>query len=283
MAVPNVPANTRVLVAIFRSALFMEVQFFNKEEIKKLVQSPLAASQRIKAIIEPLINPDLADKQRLEICHLGKFLALFDDDFTNIVKSESPDFILKYQNQLIGLEVESIKDEKIASKNGSLSKLCKEASKVFQERYPEINLFVTIYFNEKGFVFQKSDSEILINDIINFIYGCYSNEEVNKPVFIESIYMLKGKKTHFLYNEGGFYVNNLTLDILQTAIRKKEKKVNSYKLASCTDIQWLLLTIGAPTSDSYEYGDFPFQMTIDSKFSRIFLMEDTNERFWILK
>jgi hypothetical protein len=60
--------------------------------------------RNLELIIKPFLSKKIGKKQRVELCQVGKFLTLLDY-YPHIVKHcASPDFIISYNGQIIGLE-----------------------------------------------------------------------------------------------------------------------------------------------------------------------------------
>lgn len=78
-----------------------------------------------------------------------------------------------------------------------------------------------------------------------------------------------------------FYCNELPIEIIKSAVRKKESLINDYILNSKTTEQWLLLVI-TTSPESYDI-DNEICLDIQSKFSKIILLEDCKNKIHFIK
>lgn len=261
----------------------MELHELNIAKLKEMVQNIDSSNGRIDAIIRPFMADKLNRKQGIELCQVGKFLSLLDFPTTIVERRESPDFIISYNGELIGLEHESILDEKVASSYRSVSDLFNDAAKLFSNKYPDIKILVNIYLSVDRLVFKKHERAVLIDEIIDFISNYINDSETIKPDFIDRLSVSKHSRVNFVYNPGAHYVESLNEERLMSAIEKKENKIADYIQKSNIQKQWLILTTGTYGPDSFEYGDSPFQINITSNYDRIYLLEDFNSVLWKIK
>lgn len=261
----------------------MDIQGINIAKLKEMIQTVDRSSMRIDAIIKPFIADNLTRKQSVELCQVGKFLSLMDAPSTIIERRESPDFIILYDDEIIGLEHESILDEKIAIDFRSVSDLFNDAAKSFSFKYPDTKILANIYLNVDRLVFKKHERIALIDKIVDFVSNYINDSDTIKPDFIESLSVSKHSRVSFVYNPGAHYVESLNVERLIIAIEKKESKIVDYIKKSNVQKQWLLLTTGTYGPDSFDYGDFPFQIDITSDYDRIYLLEDFKSVVWRIK
>lgn len=261
----------------------MDLHGFNIAKLKEMVQTVDRSSMRIDAIIRPYMSDNLNRKQGIELCQVGKFLSLLDFPTTIVERRESPDFIITYDGEAIGLEHESILDEKIAADYQSVSGLFNDAAKLFSHKYPEIKILANIYLSVDRFSFKKHERAALTDIIIDFISKYLYDSTSIKPDFIDSLTISKHSRVNFVYNPGAHYVESLSEERLISAIEKKESKIADYIKKSNIHKQWLLLTTGTYSPDSFDYGDPPFRRNIISDYDRIFLLEDFHSVLWRIK
>jgi hypothetical protein len=217
-------------------------------------------------------NVDGNKQKSRELFQLGKFIYCLKDDSIEIVDvdCESPDFILKANNKLVGLELIDIKDEKI-NKPKTTEDLLEKAKQKFQELYPDIKIFASFSFKNKELTFNKKNKDRIINEICIAAYNCYIGK-FDYPDFISDIKINNYKHLDFSYLWVG-YVRDLDSTIVYDKIQKKEAKIESYKLNSGIDEQWLLMVIqhGAPNSFDFENIN---ELEYSSKFDRVYLLEE---------
>jgi hypothetical protein len=261
----------------------MEIQGLNIEKLKEMMQNVKSSSERVEKIIKPFMSDNLSRKQGIELCQVGKFLSLLEVPTTIIERRESPDFIISNGGELIGLEHESILDEKIASDYRSVSDLFNDAATLFSQKYPDVKLLANIYLSVDKLVFKKHERTGIIEKIVDYIFNYITDVDTIKPDFIDSLSVTKHSRVDFVYNPGAHYVDSLNEERLISAILKKEKKIADYKKKTGLQKQWLLLTIGTLGPDSFEYGDAPFHVDITTDYDGIFLLEDFHNNLWRIK
>lgn len=90
---------------------------FNPDDLKNLRDEHMVFSQKMHQMVDHLLVNENSDKEKLEICQVGKFLILLDEDISITRKSESPDFIIQIKDKSIGLEHETIRNKKTVGNN----------------------------------------------------------------------------------------------------------------------------------------------------------------------
>jgi hypothetical protein len=81
---------------------------------------------------------------------------------------------------------------------------------------------------------------------------------------------------------GAWVQSTLSESILNEAIEKKEKRLQTYIENTGINEQWLVMVIGSMGKSSFQMND-KIKTEIDSGFSRIYLMEDFNAKLNRLK
>lgn len=241
-----------------------------KEAKKKMDQF----GNKINSIINPFLDEKLSRKEVVEICHVGKFIAVWDETIQLVEKRESPDFVVNHQGEKIGLEVERIFNHKEVENIKSKQGLFESAAQKFQSQYPQFKLLanfgLTDNFQIKGN--KKSD---LIKEINEYMFAKANKNILNKPSFITGVDIMPHTGVSFNFVEGVYMATDITETTIKDAIEKKELKFNKYKEHLGTERQWLLLVIGIG-SDSYniEIEELEFTEEIESQFEHIYLLED---------
>lgn len=265
----------------------MEIDIFSPtldmQMVKESIESLNRKNEEINKIIHPFLSEKLTKKQFIELSHVGKFLSIIKN--SNIIeRTESPDFIISYKDEKIGLEHQQIFNSEIIEIIKSTQKLFEDSAKLFEKKNPEYKLLANCWLKTNYFNFEKKDVEKLKDEISEYIYALVTKKEnIKKPSFLDKVQITKHSRVNFIYNPGAHYVEYLTPDILKQAILKKEKLAMKYIEKSKLNRQWLLIVIGSTSPDSYEYGDFPFTIEVESNFEKIFLMEDFNYKIWEIK
>lgn len=247
---------------------------FNIIDIQNEIVKMNEEKQSINSIISkflPFIENNILKRRELNI--LGKFINCMQSEQIEIIEfdREAPDFLIKYSNKLIGLEIIEAKNNNIKPK--TTNELLEEASKFFVKKYPEINIVVTFTFKNYELSFNKTNKASYIQQICDATYSCYNGFQ-KYPEFIDAINIsrISGKGVFFSQIWVG-YVNELDENIIQNLINKKEKLLNAYKENSQTNSQWLLISTikGFPNSFDIEY---VIEMSFSSKFDRVYLFEE---------
>lgn len=230
-------------------------------------------NEEIKRIISKHELSVSANRQkRNELFQLAKFLYCLKNDNIEIVNvvDETPDFIIKVNSKLVGLEIIEIKNAEII-KPKTTQDLLDKAKDRFKEIYPELKLFVSFSFQNEELSFNKKNKTIIIEQICEAVYNCCLGNN-NYPEFITDIQILSFKTLVFSHLWVG-YVNELDSMTIKERILKKEELIENYKQNSNTNEQWLLMVIqkGAPNSYDFEFiNEFDYK----SKFKQIFLLEE---------
>jgi hypothetical protein len=223
------------------------------------------------------------DQLVLETCHMAKFLSQLDDNIRTVQKFEKPDFIIKWENRVIGLEHEVLVHSDSKLREGSLSDLVKELEKEYRKIHPDQKILLTIY-PQPYLSFRKVDKPKIIKEILHLIETFLSFNQLPENNYIERFFLQPHSKLSFNCNLGGWWQKSIDNQSLHNAIKKKEKKINEYKFNSGTKEQWLLVVIGSVGESSYAIESIEaFQFSTDSSFDRIFLLEDFRANLYEIK
>jgi hypothetical protein len=266
---------------------------FNPDDLKNLRDEHMLFSQKMHQMVDHLLVNENSDKEKLEICQVGKFLILLDEDISITRKSESPDFIIQIKDKSIGLEHETIRNKKTVGNIGSIRSLIKkveqyyintftESTTPFQEKYPNCpNMIVDIRFFDDLFSFKKQESSKLSMDVANYVHSLIKGEETEKPDYINRVSIRPHTKVSFIVNTDINKTEKLEFETLKTFIEKKESKVDRYKKISKLKEQWLLVVAGSLNRDSFEIEN---EFKLDkSGFDRVYLLDDFNAKHYRIK
>ena len=256
----------------------------NKDELKIAIDKTKLQGDSIERMIGKFfVDSTLSEQKNLELCQVGKFLTSFDSDNVEIIEQcESPDFIISVNGIKIGLEHELIMNKKNVKRIQSIKNLFKQAEKDFKEKYPDLKVLANCWLKTDNFTFRQMDKKIIINQIVDYIYGLTQNSFNEKPDFIDDIRIMKHSGVSFNFNTDISFIKSLDSLTLLNAIEKKEKLINKYIMNSGLQEQWLFIVIGQISPDSFEINEMNFKID-DSRFERIYLFEDFNAKKHRLK
>ena len=254
-----------------------------EEGLKVAIDKLNDYSERINSKISPFLYKGISEKKSIELCQAGRFLTILGESSIIIKHEDSPDFIFSYQGRDIGLEHERIFRPTKSNPLKSINKLFIDSGKHFKSKYPCINIIAACYLTSSDFIFKKSDSLKLMEEISEYIYQLVTNQPTkNKPAFIEEVHLLPHSDVHFYYNPGGYITSNIDTETLTKAIQKKQQLIGKYKTNSQLEEQWLLLVLSSSSPDSYHFSEKSIDLKIKSPFDRVYIMEDFDAKIWQL-
>lgn len=227
------------------------------------------------------LDPYKNKKRILEILQTEKFLDLLNNNFhIENPYNEAPDFIISNEVIKVGIEHELIIDQQSKEVEGYFQTICDLVEKKLREDGDIPNILVNIFFqdhiNRKGNA--KQDH---INRIYTIAREFILNNSIPKNNLIEDISKMDHSQININANLGAWFQKFLTEDILLRAINKKENKIDNY-ISNTKLEQWLLLVIGGVGESSYVFED-RFEPTINSRFKKIYLLEDFSSKIYELK
>jgi|WetSurMetagenome_2_1015567.scaffolds.fasta_scaffold00268_9 hypothetical protein len=228
-------------------------------------------------------NDPSYSKRVLETCHIAKFLTILDSTIEIFSKSENPDFIIRKKGKLIGVELETIVNQEFKKIEGSLKSLIADVEKEYKRTHSNEKRLFNIYLND-SIHYSKSNKTALVNKLLEIINYYSENQTLIENDLISDILMMDHSRLDFVFNTGAWWQRTLEIEPLLNAIHKKESRIDEYKLNSGADEQWLLLVIGGLGESSYEIGSTEFlNQPIDSKFNKVFILEDFLANIYELK
>jgi hypothetical protein len=253
----------------------MKIQI-NKGEIKRIIESFKKENEDLGKIIYPILEKyELEKKEVLEICQIGKFVHKIDTNIriTDKPKPPSPDFIIEYKNELIGLEHTQVLTED-ASRYFKIKTLLAYAEKEFEKKYPNTNVYAQISIQNDELNYKQSEKAQLAEEIVDMVHSKLQEMEFDLPEYITQIKTSKHSKVSFSYKEENWQAGYLSKERLQEEVLKKETKISKYKTSEKKLSEyWLVLLIGSLSSVSYELNE-SVDYTIKSEFERVYLMLD---------
>ena len=221
------------------------------------------------------------DNQKvLELCQIGKLLGTYFNEFNIINVTEKPDFIISNGKETIGLEHEHILDFKSKSEEGFYENICEKVELNLQQEASMPNFLFTLFL-KRNLNFKINDKNKIISELTELIKTYIFTDKLRENDFVKRIYKQKHSQKAVIPNFGAYMQKEITDELIQEFITKKENKVNVYRKNS-VQIQWLVLIIGNTGSSSYEVNNFT-KVNIKSKFDKIFLYEDFDNKLYELK
>jgi hypothetical protein len=210
----------------------------------------------------------------------------WSNDIIGLCITEEPDFHLHFQNKTIGLEFTKLINGKEQSEFNEFKKVLNEyAIKEFDEmkkndkRFEDSSYRIKVWFNEGFKPYIPDSSRVskhkkeLFNELNQWIFRF---DSLNKPfeyiirVETEPCQSLEHSEIKICYINP---IQLIPLELIQKAIRKKEKKLDNYqKLPRNKDITEYWLAIGLP--EQYDIHSIDLSVGIKSNFNRIYVLQN---------
>ncbi|MDR2221496.1 MAG: hypothetical protein LBE34_02040 [Flavobacteriaceae bacterium] len=209
--------------------------------------------------------------KKFEFHHLVKAISKLDN--VNLKEAiEEPDFILDFKGISIGIEIITLVNFKKRERSGFIQNVLDKISYDIAHKY-STQYLLTIYFYDDI----KFDKTQMFEECKKVIEYYLENNEVLANDFIENILNCGRKRDmKLLYNPGGFLVPQLTEDILNSFVDKKNQKIKKYKENLNGNDCWLLLVTSTNEYQYDLYDSFPPRLTIKHDFDKVLLLHDFN-------
>lgn len=250
-----------------------------KENNRSLTENYKLLGKLINEHLESLTDDSNIEQKTLEICHAGKFLLFFDDLKIDQV-TEKPDFILFNGSYKIGLEHQIVVDSKSKEIEGFYSNIFSLAETELQED-AELPNFLADCFIYPYTNFKLKEKKYLIETIKSVVKEYILNDNFLENPVIERISKQPHSKKNIHANMGGWWQKDITVEAIESAIKKKDTKISSYKEKGVLT-QWLLLVIGSSGESSFEM-DENLKLEMKTEFDKVFILEDLKNRLHELK
>ena len=216
----------------------------------------------------------------LELCHVGKFLMFFNNKIKIDKLYEKPDFILNGEFGEIGLEHQILIDNKPKEREGFFENIFSAAESELKKDSELPNFLVSCYLIP--YVnFKINEKDNIIKIIVRVVKEYILTKKLIENPIIENISMTDHSEKSLNVNLGGWWVKDVTEELIIKAVRKKEKKLSSYRENS-GKTQWLIIVIGSTGESSYNLYN-PFEMNLETEFNKVFILEDFNNKLYELK
>lgn len=247
----------------------------NKGKIKSIIGS------RINIHLEKLNKSKKSDKQKiLELCQIGKFLGTYFPDFVIKEVREQPDFLISNGEITIGLEHELIVDSKIKAGEGFYQNICFKVESELKKDSQIPNVLVNCFLKD-NLSYKIKDKQKIFDTYIHVIKEFILKDILVENPLIEDITKMPHSQISINSNFGAFIARNITREIILEFVAKKEVKINRY-IENTNMQQWLVLLIGGVNESSYDYVQ-PFEVSIKTKFDKVFLYQDFENKLHELK
>lgn len=255
------------------------------EKFKKQIEAFKKESAELGNVINPILdNFDLNKQETLEVCQIGKFAYKIDSDIRIVDKPQppNPDFIIKLNDNLIGLEHTQILTED-AQRYFRVKTLLDYAEQIFEKKYPKINVHATISVQNDEWNYSQKDKPKLAEQIADYVQWTRLEADFELPEKITNIKTTRHSQVSFSYKEKNWQAEYLTRERLKSEIEKKESKILGYKTSEkqLTEL-WLVLLIGSLSSVSYQLNESE-NYEMKSEFDRVYLMADFNAKILRVK
>ena len=214
--------------------------------------------------LEAIDNSTLAEIEKHEskkaLNDIGNFIKLFDETIIiEEVLRTAPDFLLRKNKQLVGLDLNYIYSDSsdIATKS---DKIFKELEEELKAVSPEIKGIYKIKFNEN--LFLKIEDEVLKKAIISSI----KNPEF-KSDYIENVTHSIGDILYFLLDEVSAK-NYLSEEIIKETIANNDTKLSEYRSSVKINEFWLVLVL----NDFTDY-EKVVKLVFQTKYQKVFICD----------
>lgn len=228
-------------------------------------------------------------KKILELCHFASFvIALENNEVIQSVSEvkirqlhEEPDFIIDFKGEIIGVELQRIKNIRVEIE-GRKNSLLNKAEIVFKSKYPDVTLLANIRF-KNGFDYTKKEISHYKNQISDMVFEVYNNPDVILPDYLERVFIQKHTRVDFC-TSGVYSVGNLNAEEIIQEIQEKDGKVDTYRQKTNIQKQMLLLVVSGATPDSdYSFIELPQEKDFNTSFDFVFLLNDFKKEVFALK
>lgn len=258
------------------------MDLYNKildEETLKSAMESFSNAQALGCIImDSLSKIDYSSyctQQREELLYTLEFISLMDTDVEFFdIGPNPPDLILKQGNSIIGLEVTTIVNERMAYQSASVIDLLQRVEKVYTSQYPThlYNLLVKV----KVLNFRKRDKELIVKKIVGEIYNYLEGNDACLEYLSEiNIMEQHVKRLRIFPLFDADYEHTVQDREVRISVLIKEMKLSKYQ--NKYDQNWLLLVLPSFCDFSASYTlpekyDSQLSTITDSAFDKIFIM-----------
>jgi len=235
----------------------------------------------ISGFIDELqVDPYKNEQKIIELCHIGKFLMFFENQYRIEKVCEEPDFIISGNNNRIGLEHQILIDGKSKEKEGFFGNLVKLAEKELKKDKSLPNFLANVHVHP-SFHGKINEKQKLVNEIIQIIKIYIQTGELVENEIIGRIFLMKHSQISLCPNMGAWWQKNVNEELIKNAIKKKERKIDNY-LKNTNLKQWLLIVIGSVGESSYQIEN-EFDFKVETRFDKVFVLVDMSTNLYEIK
>lgn len=273
--------------------LKIDPQWIDREDFLLGEQQMAESKIQVNEIIKDYFRKENKTGQRSkddELISLGKFLYTTQMNF-QIRPMEIPDFILTNNDFTIGLEhsrLEAGKDRgyivEIWKKylNEMVSMLLAAMPGLQGLANLTLDMDYAIYdgkalrdFKDKTII---SNRPQIIKDLADYIIAFIRGEATVSPVFVKAFDFQPSSEPFSLKYNQHYFVRSDFTEMVQEAVRKKEKRINAYKENAKVDECWLLLVYGdVSLSSGFKVDENSLTTILESNFNRVFILNAFNQ------
>lgn len=222
------------------------------------------------------------DRQKeLELCQIGKLLATFFPNYDIKEVREQPDFIITNGKVDIGLEHELITNTAIRKQHGFYENIFQLAERDLQSNMELPNFLANCYL-KPNLEFKTKDKNELIQIVKYVVSKSILKNEIPENPIIDSIFPMPHNKKNLTVHFGAHMVQDLSESIVYDFIKKKEEKFENYTNNTGLD-QWLILLAGGVKEYSYDVPDGLNFEHLDTRFQKVFILADFDNRLYEIK
>jgi len=253
-------------------------KILNEDTFKSTMES-FSNAQALGCIIKDSLSKidysSYSTQQREELFYTLEFISIMDTDVEFLdIGPNPPDMILKQGNSIIGLEVTTIVNAKMAYQSASVIDLLQRVEKIYSSQYPThlYNLLVKVKVRN----FRKRDKELIVNKIVGEIYNYLEGSDACLEYLSEiNITEKHARRFRLFHLFDADYEHTVPDREVRISVLIKEKKLSNYQ--NKYDQNWLLLVLPSiyDFSASYtlpEKDDQQLSIITDSAFDKIFIM-----------
>jgi hypothetical protein len=236
---------------------------------------------KINCHLDGLNKHNQSDNQKtLELCQVGKFLCTYFPDYNITETREQPDFIISNGSQTYGLEHQSIYKSDVLKRTGFFNNIALLAERELEEdsNFP---FFLVTCSLRNDIEYSNKDKKVILNTFVQVIREFVTNGVFLENDIIDDIKKMNHSHKNINVNFGAYMVPMLEKEKLLEAIQKKERKIDKY-IKNTRKPQWLLLIIGGVGKHSYKIRN-DMSLEVETKFEKVFILEDFNNRLYELK
>lgn len=254
----------------------------------KIIENPKPVSEKQRSFLEIIgsfINDLKKDetknrKKIIEVCHVGKFLMLLDEEHWIERLHEEPDFIVKSHEFIVGLEHQIVVDPIAKEREGFFENVFSQAEQELKADNDFPNFFASCYV-KSNVGYKLSDRKNLVGVIKKVVKLYVLTGNLLPNPLIDRIRVMPHSQKNVNAHFGAWWQKGITPEIISSAVAKKESKLQTY-IQNSVKNQWLLLVIGSLNDSSYTI-ESEFNVDLTTKFDKVYLLEDFNARLFELK